>query len=74
MVRIDRKFNEEQLSFETFSLKMHIERDIRKILISGGSNLHKKNAPRGGSNGFNILFTKSFSTIFRLILQIFASF
>ncbi len=31
---IDRKFNEEQLLFETFFLKMHIERDIRKKVIS----------------------------------------
>ncbi len=34
MVLIDRKFNEEQLLLETFSLKMHIERDIRKKVIS----------------------------------------
>ncbi len=29
----DKKFNEEQLLLETFFLKMHIERDIRKKLI-----------------------------------------
>ncbi len=30
---IDKKFNEEQLLLETFSPKMHIERDICKKLI-----------------------------------------
>ncbi len=38
MVRIDRKFSKEQLLLKTFLPKMHIERDIRKKQISGGSN------------------------------------
>ncbi len=33
MVLIDKKFKEEQRLFETFSPKMHVERDIRKKLI-----------------------------------------
>ncbi len=38
MVLIDRIFNEEQLLFETFFPKMHIERDIcRKLIISSHS-------------------------------------
>ncbi len=36
MVLIDRKFNEEQLLLKTFFPKMHIERDIRKKIISKG--------------------------------------
>ncbi len=34
MLLIDMKFNEEQLLLETFFPKMHIERDIRKKVIS----------------------------------------
>ncbi len=30
---IDRKFNEEQLLLETFSLKMHVERHLRQKII-----------------------------------------
>ncbi len=33
VVRIDKKFNEEQLLLDTFLPKMHIERDICKKLI-----------------------------------------
>ncbi len=36
MVLIHRKFNEEQLLLEIFFLKMHIERDICKKVISRG--------------------------------------
>ncbi len=34
MELIDRKFNDEQVLLETFFPKMHIERDIRKKVIS----------------------------------------
>ncbi len=51
MVQINRKFNEEQLLLEIFFPKMHIERDNRKKLISGGRGVQtafKKKAPGGG--------------------------
>ncbi len=41
MVLIDRKFIEEQLLLETFFPKVHIERDIRKKVISIGTPIKK---------------------------------
>ncbi len=47
-VLIDRKF-EEQLLFEAFFPKMHIERDICKKVISRGLNPPLKKATGGGA-------------------------
>ncbi len=47
---IYKKFNEEQLLLETFSPKMHIERDVCKKLIFKFSNY------RWGQWGFNMWF------------------
>ncbi len=58
-VLIDKKFNEEQLLLETFFPKMHIERDIRKKVISGGLKPPLKKAP-----SFNMLFRTLFSEQF----------
>ncbi len=78
MVLIDRKFDEEQLLLETFFPKMHIEQDIHKKVISGGSKAPQKKGPGEGSGGFNMLFRTSFSEHFPhfcgLILQFFSSF
>ncbi len=49
MVLIDRKFNEEQLFLETFFPKMHIERDIRKKVVSRRLNPHKKKLQVAGA-------------------------
>jgi len=46
IVLIDRKFNEEELLFETFSEKMHIERDIRNSFWGVKTPLKEK--PAGG--------------------------
>ncbi len=50
MVLIDRKFNEEQLLLETFFPKMHVERYIRKKLMSMELKSQLKKAPVGGGD------------------------
>ncbi len=67
MVLIDRKFNKEQLLLDTFSPKMHIERDIRKKLIFKfvlGVKTSVKKSSMWGSGCFNMLFRISISNIF----------
>ncbi len=59
MVRIDRKFKEEQLLLETFFPKTHIERDIHKKVISKGLKPHKKAV--GGGAGVLICCLEHYS-------------
>ncbi len=61
MVLIDRKFNKEQFLLKIFFPKMHIERAIRKKVISMGLKPHKKKFQVWG-------------VFCRLILQFFSSF
>ncbi len=52
MALIDRKFKVKQLLLETFFPKMHIERDIRKKVISRGLKPPLKKLQVGGAVGF----------------------
>ncbi len=68
----DKKFNEEQLLLETFSPKMHIERDICKktnlqIQYRGLKPPSKRAACGGGEWGFNMLFRTSIPNIFHTL-------
>ncbi len=74
MILIDRKFNEEQLLLETFSPKMHIERDICKKVICRGVKTPIKSSTWGGA-GVLICYVGHHSRTFSALLPIhFATF
>ncbi len=64
MVLIDRKFNEEQLLFETFFPKMHIERDICKKVISRGVKTFILKKLQEGGAGILICYSGHHSQTF----------